>query len=123
MGSFAYISNERLHDQAPDAPVTSSLLRLNPVVDRDTVARIITGENLLLTLLGVIPGLILGVLAGRAFLATYANDQFRLELAVRPLTLAVSAAAILLVALASQRPGLRAIARLDLAATVRERAG
>jgi len=200
MGTFAYTSTERLHDQAPDAPVTSALLRLNPGADRDTVrrtvtalptvaafqdskalarlyrsftglfytfiaamlvlgalmafaiifttmsvnilerqrematlriggvpqttvARIITGENLLLTLLGVIPGLILGVLAGRAFLATYANDQFRLELAVRPLTLAVSAAAILLVALASQRPGLRAIARLDLAATVRERAG
>jgi putative ABC transport system permease protein len=92
-------------------------------VPQATVARILTGENLLLTLLGVIPGLVLGVLGGRTFLATYTNDQFRLELAIRPLTLVVSAAAILLVAVASQRPGLRAIARLDLATTVRERAG
>jgi putative ABC transport system permease protein len=97
-------------------------LRIGGIPQR-TVARILTSENLLLTLLGVIPGLILGVLGGRAFLATYTNDQFRLELVVRPLTLAVSAAAILLVAVLSQRPGLRAIARLDLANAVRERAG
>jgi putative ABC transport system permease protein len=92
-------------------------------VAQGTIARIITSENLLLTLLGVIPGLALGVYAGRAFLASYSNDQFRLELVVRPLTLALSAAAILLVAALSQGPGLRAIARLDLASTVRERAG
>jgi putative ABC transport system permease protein len=97
-------------------------LRIGGIPQR-TVARIITAENLLLTLLGVIPGLILGVLGGRAFLATYTNDQLRLELAIRPLTLIASAAAILLVAILSQRPGLRAIARLDLATTVRERAG
>jgi len=200
MGTFAYVSAEHLHTQAPDTPVTSALLRLSPGADRDTVrravtdlptvaayqdskalsrlyrsftglfytfiaamlalgtlmafaiifttmsvnilerqrematlriggipqrtvARILTSENLLLTLLGVIPGLALGVLGGRAFLATYTNDQFRLELAIRPLTLLASAAAILLVAALSQRPGLRAIARLDLANTVRERAG
>jgi putative ABC transport system permease protein len=97
-------------------------LRIGGVPQR-TVARIFTSENLLLTLLGVIPGLILGVLGGRAFLATYTNDQLRLELAIRPLTLIASAAAILAVAVLSQRPGLRAIARLDLASTVRERAG
>ena len=97
-------------------------LRIGGIPQR-TVARIITSENLLLTLLGVIPGLVLGVLGGQAFLATYTNDQLRLELDVRPLTLLASAAAILLVAVASQRPGLRAIARLDLATTVRERAG
>jgi putative ABC transport system permease protein len=200
MGTYAYISTEQLAAQAPDAPVTSALLRLTPGADRDTVrrtvtaqktvaayqdskvlsrlyqqftglfytfvaamlalgalmafaiifttmsvnilerqrematlriggvpqrtvARILTSENLLLTLLGVIPGLILGVLGGQAFLATYTNDQLRLELAVRPLTLIASAAAILAVAVLSQRPGLRAIARLDLATTVRERAG
>jgi putative ABC transport system permease protein len=97
-------------------------LRIGGVPQR-TVARIITGENLLLTLLGVLPGLALGVLGGQAFLATYSNDQLRLELAIRPTTLAASAAAILAVAILSQRPGLRAIARLNLANTVRERAG
>jgi putative ABC transport system permease protein len=200
MGTYAYISTDQLRAQAPDAPVTSALLRLEPGGDRDTVrravtalpavaayqdskalsrlyqqftglfytfiaamlalgalmafaiifttmsvnilerqrematlriggvpqrtvARILTGENLLLTLLGVVPGLVLGVLGGRAFLATYTNDQLRLELAIRPVTLVASAAAILAVAVLSQRPGLRAIARLDLASTVRERAG
>lgn len=92
-------------------------------VRRRAIAGLVAGENLLTTLLGVIPGLALGVLGGKAFLASFSNDQFRLDLVVRPLTLAASALAILAVAALSQWPGLRAVARQDLAQTVRERSG
>jgi putative ABC transport system permease protein len=92
-------------------------------VHRRAVAALVAGENLLVTLLGVVPGLALGVLGGRAFLSSYSNDQFRLDLVVRPLTLVVSALALLVVAALSQWPGLRAVTRLDLARAVRERSG
>jgi putative ABC transport system permease protein len=92
-------------------------------VRRRAIAALVAGENLLTTLLGVVPGLVLGVLGGRAYLASYSNDQMRFDLVVRPLTLAVSAVAILAVAALSQWPGLRAVGRLDLAQAVRERSG
>jgi putative ABC transport system permease protein len=87
------------------------------------IAALVAGENLLTTLLGVVPGLALGVLGGKAYLASYSNDQMRFDLVVRPTTLIVSAAAILAVAALSQWPGLRAVSRLDLAQAVRERSG
>jgi putative ABC transport system permease protein len=90
-------------------------------VRRRAIAALVTGENLLTTVLGIVPGLAAGVLGGKAFLASYSNDQFRLDLVVRPLTLLVSALAILTVAAVSQWPGLRAVGRMDLAQSVRER--
>lgn len=92
-------------------------------VRRRAIAAIVAGENLLTTLLGVLPGLALGVLGGKAYLDSYSNDQMRLDLVVRPHTLVVSALAILVVAALSQWPGLRAVGRLDLARSVRERSG
>ncbi|MFO7960814.1 MAG: FtsX-like permease family protein [Nitriliruptoraceae bacterium] len=86
------------------------------------IAAMITAENLLVTLLAVVPGLFLGVAGGRAMFQTYSNDQFRLDFVVAPRTLVLSAAVLLLVAVASQLPGLRTLRRLDLAQTVRERA-
>ncbi|MEU7141388.1 FtsX-like permease family protein [Nocardia sp. NPDC046473] len=85
------------------------------------VARLITGENLLITLLGIGPGLALGVLGGHAFLATYTNDQFQLDLVVRPSTLGIATLVVLAVATVSLLPGLRAVRGLDLAAIMRER--
>ncbi|MEV6560090.1 FtsX-like permease family protein [Nocardia sp. NPDC051756] len=85
------------------------------------IARLITGENVLMTLLGIAPGLALGVLGGHAFLSTYTNDQFQLDAVVRPSTLGIAALVILTVAAASLLPGLRAVRRLDLAAIMRER--
>ncbi|WP_069160488.1 ABC transporter permease [Nocardia altamirensis] len=85
------------------------------------VARLITGENLLMTMLGVAPGLVLGVLGGRSFLDTYRNDQFQLDLVVRPGTLGIAALAVVCVATVSLLPGLRAVRTLDLAAILRER--
>ena len=87
------------------------------------LARLITEENLLVALLGVIPGLLLGVAAGAAFLKSFSSDQFTLTLVVRPLTLLLTTLALLLVVWLSQWPGLRALRRMDLAEVVRERTG
>ncbi len=91
-------------------------------VRRRTIAGLISAENLLVTVLGIVPGLLIGVLGGGAFLSAYNTDQFHLTLVVRPLTLAIAAAAIIAVAALSQWPGLRAVSRLDLGQAVRERA-
>lgn len=91
-------------------------------VPTGTVSRLIAWENLLVTALGIAPGLVLGVLGGSAMLETYSTDQFTLDLVVRPLTLLGSAGVILVVAALSQWPGLRAVRRMDVAELVRERA-
>lgn len=91
-------------------------------VDQRRLARLITAENVLVTLLGVVPGLLFGWLAAAEALAAYDSDMFRLELTMSPLTFVVAAAGMLVAALASQVPGLRALRRLHIADIVRERA-
>jgi putative ABC transport system permease protein len=86
------------------------------------ISGVVGGENLLVAAMGVIPGLILGVVAAKFMLQTYSSDQFTLDLYVRPLTLLLAALAILGVAALSQLPGLRAVRRMDVAQVVRERA-
>ena len=87
-----------------------------------TLARMITAENVLMTLIGIGPGLLIGYELARVFMAQFSSDQFQFELQMRPSTLVLSAVAILIVALLSQLPGLRAVRRLDVAEVVRERA-
>ena len=86
-----------------------------------TLSRMITAENFLLTAIGIVPGLIIGVEVSRLFLASFSSDAFTFELQIRTSTLVFSALAILAVSLISERPGLRAVRRLDIARTVRER--
>jgi putative ABC transport system permease protein len=86
-----------------------------------SLARMITAENVLLTLLGIVPGLIVGYLVARGFMASFSSDQFSFDLEVRTSTLVLSSLAIVLVALLSQIPGLRAVRSLDIATVVRER--
>ncbi len=87
-----------------------------------TLARMITAENVLMTLLGIGPGLLIGYELARLFMAQFDNDQFDFSLQMRASTLVFAALAILIVALLSQLPGLRAVRRLDVAEVVRERA-
>lgn len=90
-------------------------------VSRRRLARLITAENLLVTVLGIAPGLVLGWLAAGQALSAYSSDMFRLELAMSPLTFVLAAGGIMVAALASQVPGLRAMRRTDIASVVRER--
>jgi putative ABC transport system permease protein len=55
-------------------------------------------------------------------MASFGSDQFNFELQMRTSTLVLSAIAIVIVALISQIPGLRALRRIDVAKIIRERA-
>ena len=87
-----------------------------------TLSRMITAENVLVTAIGIVPGLIVGVEVSRLFLASFNSDSFSFDLQVRASTLVLSAVAILAVSLLSEWPGLRAVKKLDIARVVRERA-
>jgi putative ABC transport system permease protein len=86
------------------------------------LARLITAENVLVTLIAIIPGLVLGYLTAAQFMSAYNTDQFTFDLEMRSSTLVLSALFIVVVTLLSQWPGLRAVRRLDIAQVVRERA-
>jgi len=86
------------------------------------IAGLITAENLVVTVLGVVPGVVIGVLAGRAMMATYTTDQFAFRFIISPRTIVASVGALLVVAAVSQIPGLRSLRKLDLARILRERA-
>jgi len=87
-----------------------------------TLSRMITVENFLVTVIGIVPGLIVGYEVTRFFLASFASDSFTFNLQIRTSTLVLSSLAILAVSLLSERPGLRAVKKLDIAQVVRERA-
>jgi len=87
-----------------------------------TLSRMITAENFLVTAIGIVPGLIVGLEVSRLFLASFESEAFSFELQIRASTLVLSSLAILAVSLLSERPGLRAVKKLDIARVVRERA-
>ena len=90
-------------------------------IGRHRLARMITAENALVVIGAIPPGLLIGYLVARAFMASFSNDLLNFDLQVRASTLALCALAILIVAILSQRPGLRAVRRLNVAEVVRER--
>ncbi|MGI5329289.1 FtsX-like permease family protein [Actinomadura nitritigenes] len=92
-------------------------------VGRRRLARLVTAENLLVVALGAVPGLVIGRLATGAFLGAFNSDLLAFHPDIRPATFAWSALAVLTVAFLAQRPGLRSLARQNLAALVRERSG
>jgi len=85
------------------------------------IAALITGENLLLTLLGILPGLLIGYWTAAAMMHTYSSDLLTFDLEMHPTTLLYAAAALVVVALLSLIPGVRSVGRLDVAQVVRER--
>ena len=88
---------------------------------RRQLSLLISGENLLLTVIGLIPGLIVGYFAAKAFMASFSSDLFSFDLVLRPWTPVYVALALVAAALLSQWPVLRAVDRIDVAVVVRER--
>jgi putative ABC transport system permease protein len=86
------------------------------------IARLVATENVLLTVIGIVPGLIIGYLAGVFFMSQFSVEAFSLEFAMRPLSVVLSAVAMLVVAGLSMIPALRTVGRIDIGAVVRERA-
>lgn len=101
--------------------VELATMRANGLTARE-VNRLITGENLLLTVIGLPIGLAIGYAVSALFMASYTSDLFDFSLHMRWTTLFLAAVAIMVTTLLSQWPGLRAVARLDIATVVRERA-
>jgi putative ABC transport system permease protein len=118
--AFALIFNTLSANVAERAVELTALRTLG--MASATIGRLVTAENLLLTVFGLVPGLAVAYLVAAAFMASFSSDLFRFDLQVRPTTFLGTAAAILLVAVLSQWPSLRAIGRLDIARVVRERA-
>ena len=89
--------------------------------ERRTISRMITAENMIVALVGIPLGLAIGYVTAGLAMASFSSDLFTFSLYVRPSTLVISALAILVVALLSQWPGLRAIGGLEIAKIVKER--
>ncbi len=87
-----------------------------------TISRLITGENLLLTAIGLVPGLVIGYLVSAAFMASFSSDMFQFDLHMNPTTLLLTALAIVITGLLSQVPAMREVRHLELGRIVRERA-
>ncbi|MEZ5176373.1 MAG: ABC transporter permease [Acidimicrobiia bacterium] len=96
-------------------------MRANGLSHR-SVARLIGVENILLTVLGIIPGIVAGYLIGWVFMQQFSVDAFTLEFAMRPTSVVISALAMIAAAGLSLIPAIRKVRRIDLGATVRERA-
>jgi len=90
-------------------------------LSRRTIGSVVTAQNLLLTLIGLVPGLVFGWLLAWVFMDTFSSDMFSFELHMRPTTFLFTSVAIVVVGLLSQWPALRAVDRLDLGQLVRDR--
>ena len=96
-------------------------LKASGMADR-TIAWMIVGENLLLTVVGIVPGILLGIWIADLFMKSFSNDSFSFELIFHPRTIVIAALSMIVVALLSLIPGVRSVKRLDVGAVVRERA-
>jgi len=96
-------------------------LKASGMSDR-TIAWMVAGENLLLTAIGVIPGIALGMWVSGKFIESFNNDAFTFSLSARPLTIVVAGLSMFVIAVASLMPGIRSVRRLDIGRVIRERA-
>jgi len=117
--AFALIFNSMTVNISERSREVATLLAIG--VGRRSISRLVTVENLAVTLLGIPIGLVAGYGVSSVAMATFQSDMFAFALHMRPSTLALSALAVVGVALLSGWPGLRALRRLDIPAVVRER--
>ena len=87
-----------------------------------SVARLIGVENILLTLIGIVPGVIAGYAIGYVFMAQFSVDAFTLDFAMQSASVVISAAAMVGAAALSLVPAILKVRRIDIGETVRERA-
>jgi putative ABC transport system permease protein len=95
-------------------------MRVNGVPPR-YLARMLAGENLLLTVIAIVPGLVVGVGVSAVFMDSFSSDLFDFGLQIRARTLVIAALSVAVVSVLTQWPASRMIDRLDLARVVRER--
>ncbi len=86
------------------------------------IARLIASEKILLTSLGLIPGILIGYFTGAYFMASFSSDVLSLDFRMNPLSIVLSAVATPVTAGLSLISALRTVRRLDISEVVRERA-
>lgn len=118
--AFALIFNSMSVNIEERSREVATLLAVG--VDRQSVSRMITAENMLVALPGIPIGLVVGYFMSSAAMSTFSSDLFAFDLFVRPSTFVFVSLAIVVVAFLSQIPGLRAIKRLSIPKIIKERA-
>ncbi len=117
--AFALIFNAMSVNIAERRREVATLLAVG--TERRTISRMITAENLLVALLGIPIGLVAGYYLSKMAMGTFSSDMFSFDLYVEPMTFVWSALAIVVVALVSQIPGLRAVGRISIPQIIKER--
>ncbi|WP_201848958.1 ABC transporter permease [Myceligenerans indicum] len=82
----------------------------------------LAAENLAATVLALPVGLAAGAVAAWAFLRSFSNDMFSLDLSLGWVPLTLAAVSVVAAAALSQLPAARLLRRIDIARIVRERA-
>jgi putative ABC transport system permease protein len=87
---------------------------------KSRIAAMITVENLLLGLIGLIPGLPLGYLLAAYMFRLFHTDALTFYLKILPTTYVWTAALVMVIMLVSQVPGIRHLNRLELSRVIKE---
>jgi len=85
------------------------------------LGRLLGAENLVLTMLAIVPGLVVGWGVSAVFMGSFSSDLFDFGLHIRATTLLYAALAVLGVSVIAQWPAARVLTRLDIARVLRER--
>jgi len=117
--AFSLIFNAMTVNIAERKREVATLLAVG--IRRKTISRLITVENLVVTAMAIPIGLVVGRWVSSQAMASFQSDLFSFDLFIRPTTYLFSGAAILLVALLSAVPGLRALRRISIPEVVKER--
>lgn len=88
-----------------------------------SLARLLTGENLVVVTAAIPMGLVAGWLVARSLMSSFESDLWNLSLRLRPTTPLLVAAGLVVTTLVTHLPARRNLRRLDVAEVVRERAG
>jgi len=86
------------------------------------ITAMITIENLILGLVGVIPGIPLGYALSLLFFSIIQSDMMTFNPVIFPRTYAITVGLVILIMLLSQLPGIRTLNRLNLASVTKEQA-
>ncbi len=90
---------------------------------RRTVGVLITVENLLVGVLGLVGGIPLGYILNQVLVASWENETMQFEAVIFPASYFITIIAIVLTILLSQIPGIRQLNRVDLAAATKVTSG
>lgn len=97
-----------------------AIMRANGMSKR-RIGFLVFAENMILTAVGILPGLAVGYWAASSLMASYTSDMLSFDLEMYPTTPVLAALSMFLVTAVSLWPGMRAVGRLDIATEVRER--